>query len=94
MPVNSEVKQMRREEVYIVDGMTCAACSSAVERIAGKLEGVEVVSVNLATGKMSIAFDEAVVTQDTIFKKIEKAGYHPKEDIQLKEIIIPVEGMT
>lgn len=85
---------MQRVETYKVDGMTCAACSSAVERITGKLNGVESVSVNLTTGKMNITFDESVVTQDTIFLKIEKAGYHPMEDVDLKEIIIPVEGMT
>ncbi len=85
---------MQRVETYRVEGMTCAACSSAVERITGKLAGVENVSVNLATGKMNITFDEAVVTQEDIFRKIEKAGYQPIEDAKLKEIVIPVEGMT
>ncbi len=65
---------MQRVETYRVEGMTCAACSSAVERITGKLAGVENVSVNLATGKMNITFDEAVVTQEDIFRKIEKAA--------------------
>jgi len=85
---------MQRIETYRVDGMTCAACSSAVERITGKLEGVDSVSVNLATGKMNVTFDESLVTEETIFKKIEKAGYQPSQDVTLKEIIIPVEGMT
>jgi len=85
---------MQRNETYIVDGMTCAACSSAVERITGKMQGVNEVSVNLATGKMNILFDETVVTRESIFQKIEKAGYHPKEDVQVKEVTIPVDGMT
>lgn len=85
---------MLRNETYRVDGMTCAACSSAIERITGKLEGVSEVSVNLATGKMQIAFDSSIVSQETIFEKIEKAGYQPSEDNDLKEVIIPVEGMT
>lgn len=85
---------MQRVETYKVDGMTCAACSSAVERITGKLDGVEDVSVNLATGKMNITFDESLVSQEAIFAKIEKAGYHPMEDVKVKEIIIPVDGMT
>ena len=62
---------MQRNETYRVDGMTCAACSSAVERITGKLEGVEKVSVNLATGKMNVTFDESLVSEETIFQKIE-----------------------
>jgi len=85
---------MQRVETYKVDGMTCASCSSAVEKITGKLNGVETVSVNLATGKMNITFDEEIVSQDDIFRKIEKAGYQPKEDVLFKEIVIPVEGMT
>jgi len=85
---------MQRNETYRVDGMTCAACSSAVERITGKLEGVEKVSVNLATGKMNVTFDESLVSEETIFQKIEKAGYHPSHDQTLKEVIIPIEGMT
>ena len=85
---------MQRNETYRVDGMTCAACSSAVERITGKLEGVEKVSVNLATGKMNVTFDESLVSEETIFQKIEKAGYHPSQDQTLKEVIIPIEGMT
>lgn len=85
---------MLRNETYRVDGMTCAACSSAIEKITGKLEGVSEVSVNLATGKMQIVFDSSLVSQETIFEKIEKAGYQPSEDNDLKEVTIPVEGMT
>ncbi len=85
---------MKTQKTYKVDGMTCAACSSAVERITGKMDGVNEVSVNLATGKMTIDFDSEMVSQEAIFSKIEKAGYTPSEDMQLKEVIIPVEGMT
>ncbi len=85
---------MQLNETYKVDGMTCAACSSAVERITGKMNGVDEVSVNLATGKMNIIFDDAVVSKETIFQKIEKAGYQPMDDVVLKEVIIPVDGMT
>ncbi|TAN44131.1 MAG: copper-translocating P-type ATPase [Nitrospirae bacterium] len=39
-----------------VSGMTCAACSSAVERTVGRLEGVKSVSVNLPAERASIEF--------------------------------------
>ncbi len=74
--------------------MTCASCSSTVERVTGKLDGVEEVHVNLATEKMNITFDESIVSKEVIFEKIEKAGYHPKENASNKEVVIPVEGMT
>ena len=42
---------------YHIDGMTCAACSSAVERVTRKLAGVERSDVNLTTGRMTITYD-------------------------------------
>lgn len=85
---------MKRQETYKIEGMTCASCSSTVERVTGKLEGVDQVSVNLATEKMNISFDESLISKEAIFEKIEKAGYHPKENDSDKEVVIPVEGMT
>ena len=37
---------LMRTEVYDIEGMSCAACSSAVERVTRKLEGVESSDVN------------------------------------------------
>lgn len=64
-----------KEEVYEIHGMSCASCSSAVERVTRKLEGVERSDVNLTTGKMNIVYDENLVTQEMIEKKVIKAGF-------------------
>ncbi len=64
-----------REEVYIVNGMTCASCSSAVERVTRKIEGVTRSDVNLATNKMTIEYDEDKVNPDMITAKVSKAGF-------------------
>ena len=40
------------EEIYIIEGMSCAACSAAVERVTRKLDGVELSDVNLTTNRM------------------------------------------
>ena len=64
-----------REEVYGVEGMTCAACSAAVERVTRKLPGVEESNVNLMTGTLRIRYDEQQLTPDTIVQKISKAGF-------------------
>lgn len=82
---------MKQEEL-IVTGMTCAACSSAVERNVKKLPGVEIATVNLATEKLNIKFDESIVDIDTIKETIKKIGYGVEESI--REVTFPVGGMT
>ena len=64
-----------KQEVYLVDGMTCASCSSAVERVTRKLSGVQESQVNLVMGTLDITYDETQVTPDMIIGKIDKAGY-------------------
>lgn len=68
-------RKAMKEEVYIISGMSCAACSSAVERVTGRLDGVERSDVNLTTGKMTIVYDEAKVTPKIIKEKVKKAGF-------------------
>ena len=60
---------------YIIKGMTCAACSSAVERVTRKIDGVVESNVNLTTGLMTITYDESSVTTELIIKKIDRAGF-------------------
>ena len=66
---------MIQEETYTITGMTCAACSSAVERVTRKLDGVEASNVNLATGKLTIRYDTEKVTPDLIIAKVDRAGF-------------------
>ncbi len=60
---------------YRITGMTCAACSSAVERVTRKMEGVSESNVNLTTGFMTITYDEALLSEELIIKKVERAGF-------------------
>lgn len=64
-----------RTEQYHIDGMSCAACSSAVERVTRKLAGVKSSDVNLTTNRMVITYDEAQVTPELICQRISKAGF-------------------
>jgi Cu+-exporting ATPase len=65
-----------KQEVYLIEGMHCAACSSAVERVTRKLPGVTRSDVNLTTNKMTIEYDDSQVTSEQIMGKVEKAGFH------------------
>lgn len=64
-----------KTETYLIEGMHCAACSAAVERVTRKLPGVARSDVNLTTNKMTIEYDEAQVTPEQIIAKVEKAGF-------------------
>lgn len=64
-----------KTEVYNIEGMACAACSSAVERVTRKLDGVQSSDVNLTTNKMVITYDESKVTEQMIVEKVDKAGF-------------------
>ncbi len=74
------------KEVYDIEGMSCAACSSAVERVTRKLEGVETSDVNLTTNKMTITYDENKVDPSLIIEKVEKAGFGIKREIKEEKI--------
>lgn len=64
-----------KTEVYLIEGMHCAACSAAVERVTKKLDGVTESNVNLTTNKMNITYDQSKVTQEQIETKVKKAGF-------------------
>ena len=63
-----------------IEGMTCASCSKAVERVTRKIEGVTESNVNLATEKLSISYESDKVKVADIKKAIEKAGYKAIEE--------------
>lgn len=63
------------KERYHISGMSCSACSSRVERVAGKLDGVEKASVNLLTETMDIVYDASVLSGEDIIAAVGKAGY-------------------
>ena len=57
---------------YNVTGMSCAACSSRVEKAVSEVPGVNNCSVNLLTNSMSVDGD---ASDEIIIKAVEDAGY-------------------
>lgn len=72
--------------------MTCAACAKRIEKVTKKLEGVQDSSVNYATEKLSIQYDETIVSLPVIRATIEKAGY--EAIIESAKRVLQIEGMT
>ena len=75
-----------------IEGMTCSACAKAVERATKKLNGVTETSVNFATEKLTINFDEAKISVPDIQVAVEKAGY--KALVESNNRNFKIEGMT
>ncbi len=72
------VEEKTEKEVTIpIGGMTCASCVKAVERAVGKLDGVNLVAVNLATEKALVKYDGSRLRLSEIKQSISKAGYTP-----------------
>lgn len=70
---------------YTIKGMTCAACSSAVERVTRKMDGVLESSVNLTTGLLTITYDEQKIGPEDIVKKVDRAGFSAELFVEKKE---------
>ena len=74
-----------KTESYEIEGMSCAACSSAVERVTRRLSGVAESNVNLMTGKMSISYDETAVAPEDIMAAVTKAGFGVRPEAEEKK---------
>jgi Cu+-exporting ATPase len=73
-----------------IQGMTCANCSSRVERALGKVPGVAEAGVNLATERATVRYDASAVGAARIAAAVRDAGYQPITS----DLEIGVGGMT
>nr|WP_272212900.1 copper ion binding protein [Marinicella sp. W31]MDC2878828.1 copper ion binding protein [Marinicella sp. W31] len=71
-----------------VTGMTCASCVRSVERVVGKVEGVEAVAVNLATETADVTLSDRKAT-GAVVAAIEKGGY----GVSLATVELGIGGM-
>lgn len=66
---------MEKEEVFVIDGMTCAACAVTVENAVNKIDNVDSAVVNLTTEKMIVRYNSDLVSEEEIEKAVVDAGY-------------------
>jgi len=79
-------------KILKVEGMTCAACAKTIERVSKKLPGVEDSSVNIATEKLKISYDDSLIKLSDIQNAVEKAGY--KILVETTNKTLKLDGMT
>ena len=63
-----------------IDGMTCAACSSRIEKKLSRLDGVDQVQVNFANGRATVVHDH--VAAELMRETIEGLGYAVVDDAE------------
>ena len=60
---------------FKVEGMTCSACQSHVQKAVEKINGINTVNVNLLSNSMDVDFDENICKVEDIKTSVKKAGY-------------------
>ena len=76
--------QTRKRIELPIEGMTCAACASRIEKNLNKLPGVEA-TVNFANEKAHVDFDEHQTSSHALINAIEKSGFHiAPQSVQLQ----------
>jgi len=66
-------------QVLNIKGMTCAACAQRIEKTVQKLSGVKQATVNLASEKLFVEYDENSLPLTTIKDAVKKIGYEVVE---------------
>ncbi len=67
-----------REDFFDVFGMSCAACSSSIEKTISKLDGIKKVHVSLLTNSMKVSYEPSLINVEKIAKTVESLGYKAK----------------
>ena len=87
------------KQKFKVEGMTCSACQSHVQRAVEKLDGINSVNVNLLNNSMDVDFNEVICNINIIEEAVKKAGYNAyilganpvikkEKNSQLRDLII------
>ncbi|MGA9533682.1 MAG: heavy metal-associated domain-containing protein [Anaerolineales bacterium] len=71
-------------------GMTCASCASAVEKALLRTDGVLEASVNLASERASVTYDDRRADLRELVEAIDRSGYQ----VTTSQVTLPIGGMT
>lgn len=87
-PSETPVEKLERIDLPIV-GMTCASCAQTIQKSLSELKGVGKASVNFATSRATILYDQRQAKVDDFISTIRKSGY----DVGTVTVEIPIQGM-
>ncbi|EPS64278.1 hypothetical protein M569_10504, partial [Genlisea aurea] len=72
------MKGLEAKALFCVTGMTCSACSSAVEKAVARLPGINRVAVDVLSGRALVIFSPAFVHEEEIMEAIEDSGFEAR----------------
>lgn len=70
------------ELTLTVTGMTCGGCESAVRRALTMIDGVQDVTASHTDNRVTLRYDPAKTTPETIAQRVELLGYHTMHSAQ------------
>lgn len=76
---------VKEKAEFLITGMTCAACSSRIEKVLNKLDGINAATVNLALETGTVEYNPSRLTPSDIIARIEKAGYGATVKVEKNE---------
>ena len=83
-----------KQQIYDVEGMTCAACSARIEKVLARKAGIKSAQVNLASEKLQVSYDPAALSSQDIMEAVGRLGYPLREQQNSRQVALPIAGMT
>ena len=65
-----------------IDGMSCQACATRIEKVLSRKEAINSAEVNFASERANVTFDETQISENNIISYIENAGFSAKPIIE------------
>ena len=63
----------------LIDGMTCSACSTRLERMLSAASGIATAAVNLATERATVDIDDGT-SLDSVIQVVRRAGFDARKE--------------
>ncbi|QKF66019.1 heavy metal translocating P-type ATPase [Arcobacter venerupis] len=77
---------MSKEKINLnISGMTCVNCSNGIEKVVGKLKGLESSKVSFASNEGEFYINTEFLDKQSLINKIEKLGYGVEENLEALE---------
>ncbi len=64
-----------QKQLFNITGMSCAACAAAIQKRVGHMDGVSEATVNLASERLVVNYDDKLTSPQLIIDAVKKAGY-------------------